>query len=56
MKIIALSEAQARRSWDRLLGLQQHGFIYLIKRRGKVVARASRPGNTISWVRRAKGY
>jgi antitoxin (DNA-binding transcriptional repressor) of toxin-antitoxin stability system len=39
MKIRIVSEAQARRSWHRLIELQQRGFIYVIKRRGKAVAR-----------------
>jgi antitoxin (DNA-binding transcriptional repressor) of toxin-antitoxin stability system len=39
MKIRVLSEAQARRSWHRLIELQRRGFIYVIKRRGKAVAR-----------------
>jgi len=46
MKVIRLTEAQARRSWTRLLELQQRGYTYLIKRRGRVIARLSRAGRT----------
>jgi hypothetical protein len=39
MKIRTLTETQARRCWQRLLDLQLRGYTYLIKRRGKVIAR-----------------
>ena len=39
MKIRTLSEAQARRCWDRLIDLQLRGYTYLIRRRGRIIAR-----------------
>jgi hypothetical protein len=47
MKIRILSEAQARRSWPRLIDLQQRGYTFHIKRRGKVVAHLAPIGPTI---------
>jgi hypothetical protein len=48
MKIRTLSEAQAQRCWSRLIDFQLRGYTYLIKRRGKVVARLERARSTIS--------
>ncbi len=39
MKIRTLTEGQAHRSWIRLIDLQLHGYTFLIKRRGRVIAR-----------------
>ena len=47
MKIRTLTERQARRCWTRLLSLQARGYVFRIKRRGKVVALLQRPKPTI---------
>jgi antitoxin (DNA-binding transcriptional repressor) of toxin-antitoxin stability system len=47
-KIRTLTEAQARRAWDRLVELQQRGYTFVIKRRGKAVARLEPIRPTIS--------
>jgi len=47
MKIRTLTEAQARRSWLRLIDLQERGYSFHIKRRGKVIAHLERIRPTI---------
>jgi len=47
MKIRILTEAQASRSWLRLIGLQERGYSIRIKRRGRVVAHLERIRPTI---------
>jgi hypothetical protein len=48
MKIRTLTEAQARRSWERLIQLQARGYTFIIKRRGRPVAWLKRIRPTIS--------
>ena len=48
MKTRVITEAQARRSWLRLIELQQRGYTFVIKRRGKAVARLEPFRTTIS--------
>jgi hypothetical protein len=47
MKIRTLTEREVQRCWTRLLGLQARGYVFRIKRRGKVVALLKRPKTTI---------
>ena len=47
-RIRTISEAQARRAWPRLMELQARGYTFVIKRRGKAVARLERIPTTIS--------
>jgi len=56
MKIRTLSEAQARRSWTRLMDLQLRGYAFLIERRGKVIARIERIKPTIFSSNRRKKH
>ena len=47
MKTRVITESQARRSWQRLIELQRRGYTFLIKRRGKPVARLQPAATTI---------
>ena len=47
MKIRVISERQARRSWLRLVELQQRGYQFVIKRAGKPVAHLERIATTL---------
>jgi hypothetical protein len=48
MKTRILTETQVRRSWLRLLDLQRRGYTFLVKRRGKVIARLEAVRPTIN--------
>jgi hypothetical protein len=50
MKTRVITEARARRSRLRLIELQQRGYAFVIKRRGKAVARLEAFRTTISRV------
>jgi hypothetical protein len=56
MKTRVITEARARRSWLRLIELQQRGYTFVIKRRGKAVARLEPFRTTISRAQEPGNY
>ncbi len=48
MKTRVISAVQAGRSWERLIDLQLRGYVFIIKRNGRRVARLESVRNTIS--------